>query len=87
MRSHGQTLACIFACALSFTAHAECQDIKTTQAIVKYVCDYSLVSHTQCALWTEDVRQMQSNSAVIVNSFISWNNNQPEPVNQATENH
>lgn len=76
-----------FACAFSVSAHAECQDIETTQAIVKYVCDYSLVSNTQCAVWREDVRQMHDNTAVIVDSFISWNRNEAAIVEQEMMNH
>ena len=52
---------------------AECEDLNTTKAIVEYVCDYSLVSRTQCRIWREDVRQMNHNTEVIVNAFISWN--------------
>lgn len=49
-----------------------CDDIKTTQAIVEYVCHYSLVSDTQCRIWKEDVRQMNQNNEIIIDSFISW---------------
>ena len=63
------------ACAFSMNAHAECKDLQTTQAIVDYVCDYSLVSKTQCNMWREDMRQMQYNTEIIVDSFISWNEN------------
>ena len=52
---------------------AECEDLSTTKAIVDYVCDYNLVSNTQCRIWREDVRQMNHNTEVIVNAFISWN--------------
>ena len=52
---------------------AECEDLSTTNAIVEYVCDYGLVSNTQCRIWREDVRQMNHNTEVIVNAFISWN--------------
>ena len=52
---------------------AECEDLSTTKAIVEYVCDYGLVSYTQCRIWREDVRQMTHNTEVIVNAFISWN--------------
>ena len=57
---------------LGGNAIAECEDIKTTKAIVDYVCDYSLVSNIQCRMWREDIRQMHHNTEVIVNSFISW---------------
>ncbi len=60
-------------CVFSGTLAAECEDISTTKAIVEYVCDYNLVSHTQCRIWREDVRQMNHNTEVIVNAFISWN--------------
>ncbi len=58
---------------LSSNAAAQCEDLKTTKAIVEYVCDYSLVSNTQCRIWREDIRQMHHNTEVIVNAFISWN--------------
>lgn len=60
---------------LTFSAGsaAECEDLSTTKAIVEYVCDYGLVSNTQCRIWREDVRQMNHNTEVIVNAFISWN--------------
>ncbi len=58
---------------LSGNAVAECQDLKTTEAIVEYVCNYELVSSTQCRVWREDVRQMTNNTEIIVDSFISWN--------------
>lgn len=57
----------------SSTLAAECEDLSTTKAIVEYVCDYDLVSYTQCRIWREDVRQMNHNTEVIVNAFISWN--------------
>ena len=50
-----------------------CEDLKTTEAIVDYVCAYSLVSDTQCKIWQEDMRQMNYNNEIIVNSFLSWN--------------
>ena len=49
-----------------------CEDLRTTKEIVKYVCDYSLVSDTQCRIWTEDIRQMHYTNKIIVNSFLSW---------------
>lgn len=58
---------------LSSHLAAECEDLSTTKAIVDYVCDYGLVSNTQCRMWREDVRQMNHNSEVILNAFISWN--------------
>ena len=58
--------------ALGGNAVAECEDLKTTKAIVDYVCDYNLVSNIQCRMWREDIRQMHHNTEVIVNSFISW---------------
>ena len=58
--------------SLSFNSYA-CEEMKTTQAIVEYVCDYSLVSDTQCKIWKEDMRQMNHNNQIIVDSFISWN--------------
>jgi len=72
MRLVKSVFGCIFACAFSISAQAECQDLKTTQAIVDYVCDYSLVSNTQCNMWREDMRQMHYNTEIIVDSFISW---------------
>ena len=54
-------------------AYAQCEDLSTTKAIVEYVCAYELVSPTQCRMWREDIRQMSNNTEVIVNSFISWN--------------
>lgn len=79
--------ACYFACVFSASAYAECQDIETTQAIVKYVCDYSLVSNTQCAVWREDVRQMHDNTEVIVDSFISWNRTEATSTKQKMTDH
>lgn len=58
---------------LSNNLIAECEDLSTTKAIVEYVCNYNLVSNTQCRMWREDVRQMNHNTEVIVNAFISWN--------------
>lgn len=52
-------------------SHA-CDDIKTTQAIVKYVCDYSLVSDTQSKVWSQDVQEMKTNQQIIADSFIAW---------------
>ena len=67
-------------------AVAECQDLQTTEAIVNYVCDYKLVSNTQCRMWREDVRQMTNNTEVIVNSFISWNMESQNNSSLVTEN-
>lgn len=53
------------------TTHA-CDEMHTTQAVVDYVCNYSLVSDTQCRIWKEDMRQMNYNNRVIIDSFISW---------------
>ena len=78
---------CALACALSATAQAECQDLKTTQAIVDYVCDYALVSDTQCNMWREDMRQMHNNTEIIVDSFISWNRNEPTFAEQDISDH
>lgn len=55
-----------------------CEDIATTKEIVKYVCDYSLVSDTQCSVWTEDIRQMHYTNKIIVNSFLSWDDDMQE---------
>ena len=60
--------------SLTLSSAMACDDIKTTAAIVDYVCDYSLVSDTQCRVWTEDVRQMNNNQKIIHDSFISWTN-------------
>ena len=54
-------------------SHA-CDEMDTAKAVVDYVCDYSLVSNTQCRLWKEDMRQMSYNNKVIIDSFISWDN-------------
>ncbi len=70
---------------LSFNAYA-CEEMKTTQAIVDYVCNYSLVSDTQCRVWKEDMRQMNHNNQIIVDSFISWDKNLEEPRNIIAEN-
>lgn len=77
----GATLGIFMTC----NAHA-CEEMHTTQAIVKYVCDYSLVSDTQCRIWKEDMRQMNHNNQVIVDSFISWDNNLEERKNIIAEN-
>ncbi len=66
----GATISILF----SFNSHA-CEEAHTTQAIVNYVCDYSLVSDTQCKIWKEDMRQMNYNNKIIVDSFISWDRN------------
>ena len=51
-----------------------CEENHSTQAqaIVNYVCNYSLVSDTQCQVCKEDIRQMNYNNQIIVDSFISW---------------
>ena len=67
-------VAAIFSLAPFLSAYA-CEDIATTKEIVKYVCDYSLVSDTQCTVWTEDIRQMHHTNKIIVNSFLSWDDN------------
>lgn len=66
----------LIAVSLSLTASTTlaCNDIQTTEAIVNYVCDYHLVSDTQCRVWAEDVRQMNTNQKIIHDSFISWTN-------------
>ena len=74
---------------ITSNAHA-CEEMHTTQAIVDYVCNYSLVSDTQCRIWKEDMRQMNHNNQIIVDSFISWDSNLEEQQNmfakQYTEN-
>ncbi|MDW3096121.1 MAG: hypothetical protein R8G33_10650 [Gammaproteobacteria bacterium] len=62
-----------------------CDEMKTTQAVVDYVCDYSLVSNTQCNIWKEDMRQMNYNNRIIIDSFISWDKNKEEPNNYIAE--
>ncbi len=57
---------------LASTPSYACDDIKTTQAIVEYVCDYSLVSDTQCKVWSQDVKEMKTNQRIIADSFIAW---------------
>ena len=66
------------------TSHA-CDEMETTQAVVDYVCDYSLVSNTQCRIWKEDMRQMSYNNRVIIDSFIHWDNNMEEESNYVAE--
>jgi hypothetical protein len=51
-----------------------CDEMDTAQAVVEYVCNYSLVSSTQCRIWKEDMRQMSYNNRIIIDSFISWDN-------------
>ncbi len=67
----------IFATTMSVaalsTSHA-CDEMDTAQAVVEYVCNYSLVSSTQCRIWKEDMRQMNYNNRIIIDSFISWDN-------------
>ena len=70
---------------LSFNTYA-CEEIKTTQAIVDYVCNYSLVSDTQCRVWKEDMRQMNYNNQIIVDSFISWDSSLEESQKIIAEN-
>ena len=81
------SLVSIFTFGMLMTSHAnaECQDLKTTQAIVDYVCAYSLVSDTQCNVWREDMRQAQYNTEIIVDSFISWNANEFTSVESKVE--
>ena len=62
-----------------------CDELETTQAVVDYVCNYSLVSNTQCRIWKEDMRQMNYNNQVIINSFISWNKELEESKNLVAE--
>ena len=70
-----------------FIGHAHaCEEAHTTQAIVDYVCNYSLVSDTQCKIWKEDMRQMKYNNKIILDSFISWDKNLEEPRNIFAEN-
>ena len=66
------------------TTHA-CDEMETTQAVVDYVCDYSLVSNTQCRIWKEDMRQMSYNNRVIIDSFIHWDKNMEEESNYVVE--
>lgn len=66
------------------TSHA-CDEIQTTQAVVDYVCNYSLVSNTQCRIWKEDMRQMSYNNRVIIDSFISWDKDMEEESNYIAE--
>ena len=73
----------IFISMLS-TSHS-CDEMETTQAVVDYVCDYSLVSNTQCNIWKEDMRQMNYNNRVIIDSFISWDKNNEEINNYVAE--
>ena len=70
--------ATIFSLVPLLSTHA-CEDIATTKEIVKYVCDYSLVSDTQCSVWTEDIRQMHYTNKIIVNAFLSWDDDLKEP--------
>ena len=49
-----------------------CDEMETAQSVVEYVCNYSLVSNTQCRIWKEDMRQMSYNNRIIIDSFISW---------------
>ena len=74
----------LFAATLS-TSYA-CDEMETTQAVVDYVCNYSLVSNTQCKLWKEDMRQMSYNNRVILDSFIGWDKDIEEANNYVAEN-
>ena len=67
-------LALALLCFLASVNTYACDDIKTTQAIVEYVCDYSLVSDTQCKVWSQDVKEMRTNQRIIADSFIAWKN-------------
>lgn len=87
MRFFNLTLAVTFAMLFGAQANAECQDLKTTQAIVDYVCAYSLVSNTQCDMWREDMRQAQHNTEIIVDSFISWNSTEFTLVEHELDQH
>jgi len=77
--------ATLFISILS-TSYA-CDEMETTQAVVDYVCDYSLVSNTQCRVWKEDMRQMSYNNRVIIDSFISWDKDIEEANNYLVETH
>lgn len=70
-------LVAILSISTLSTSYA-CEEIDTTQAVVDYVCNYSLVSDTQCRTWKEDMRQMSYNNRVIMDSFISWDKNLEE---------
>lgn len=78
-------IGAIVSLLLSFNLHA-CEEMHTTEAIVEYVCDYSLVSETQCRIWKEDMRQMNANRQIIVDSFISWDSNLDDQQNILAEN-
>ena len=71
----------------AINAHA-CEEMKAAQAqaIVDYVCNYSLVSNTQCRVWKEDMRQMNYNNQIIVDSFISWDSSLEESQKIIAEN-
>jgi hypothetical protein len=77
-------LAATFSVSTLSTSYA-CDEMETTQAVVDYVCNYSLVSHTQCRIWKEDMRQMSYNNRVIIDSFIGWNKNIEEVNNYVAE--
>ncbi|MFK7794024.1 MAG: hypothetical protein AB8B89_01620 [Gammaproteobacteria bacterium] len=62
-----------------------CDEMQTTQAVVDYVCNYSLVSNTQCRMWKEDMRQMSYNNRVIIDSFISWDKDMEAENNYVAE--
>jgi len=62
-----------------------CDEINTTKAVVDYVCNYSLVSNTQCRIWKEDMRQMSYNNRVIIDSFIGWDDSIEEVNNYVAE--
>jgi hypothetical protein len=55
-----------------------CDEMDTAKSVVDYVCDYSLVSNTQCRIWKEDMRQMSYNNRVIIDSFIGWDSSVEE---------
>ncbi|MEM8843947.1 MAG: hypothetical protein AAGB35_02790 [Pseudomonadota bacterium] len=67
-----------------FSTVNACEDLRTTKEIVKYVCNYSLVSDTQCRIWTEDIRQMHYTNEIIVNSFLSWDESLKESATRLT---
>lgn len=82
MKSLIVTISLVFSVAVKVYA---CEEMKTTEAIVEYVCNYSLVSNTQCQMWKRDMHQMRINNQIIIDSFISWDKNLEDQINMFAE--
>ncbi len=63
-----------------------CDEMETAKVVVDHVCNYSLVSNSQCRVWQEDMRQMTYNNRIIIDSFIGWNSYSEKANNDLAKN-